>query len=360
MTLQRIFIIVTILLFGAIGAVALVKKQKSKPQVTQSTTARVFEGQPIEIDLKKLQSAKSAGSFAKSSSPVSMSPQETQATSMQPDGFETKAQFANAQEMSLALLPEVDRINLLFQKESPLPICETIRYKARPSWKQGRSAWLVDYAAHYNTSVDFIARSINGRPDYTVKTFSEGQQFNILRNDKDFYFSLVIDLSRCKLWLYYVDPEEQEHFLLKTYRVGLGRLDSQQPSGSLTPLGSYKLGSRIAVFKPKMMGLHKNKRVELIQVFGTRWIPFESEVENCTAPAKGYGIHGTPWNFDEDKQALVSCDDSIGKYESDGCIRLRTEDIEEVYAVISTRDTYVQVVRDFSQAKLPFKEKVKE
>src|SRR4029077_13965635 len=114
------------------------------------------------------------------------------------------------------------------------PIVETIRYKSRVSWKPGRAAWLIDYAGHYKTPVDFIVRSINGTPDYTAKTIGEGQSFNVLRADREFSFHLVCDLSRCKLMLYYIDPQEQQCVPLKTYRVCLGRLNPQAQSGCLT------------------------------------------------------------------------------------------------------------------------------
>jgi len=357
MTLQRVFFVVTIVLFGAIGVGALVKKQKRAVQAETSTQplaktnqgqAKVFEGEPIEVDLclKKLGGSKT----------ITQSAPQVQTSKSQPSPSPSPSENKTSTASSpLDLLPDVDRIDLLFQKNSPLSICETIRYKARVSWKFGKPAWLVDYATHYNTPVDFIVRSINGRPDYTSRTINDGQEFTVLRNDKEFYFLLVIDLLRCKMWLYSVDPDEQERYLLKTYRVGLGRLDGERASGCLTPLGQYKLGSRVAVFKPKMMGMHKNKRVELMRVFGTRWIPFECEVEGCTEPAKGYGLHGTP--YDEKQGALVRNDESIGKYESDGCVRLRSQDVEELFAVISTREAYVNIVHDFTQAKLPFKEK---
>ena len=62
----------------------------------------------------------------------------------------------------------------------------------------------------------------------------------------------------------------------------------------LTPVGMYELGSRVAVFRPRMMGMYKGKKIELMQVFGCHWIPFEKEIEGCSEPAKGFGIHGTP------------------------------------------------------------------
>lgn len=360
MTLQRIFFVVSLVLFGVIGAVAFAKKQKNTAQKANSTVAqkslpRAFEEQPIEIDLQKLQNSANSQKLNQSTQLVDTrsSTKEERSSSMQASSPSQPLATATSND----LLPDVDNINVLFQKNSPLSIVETIRYKSRAPWKSGKAAWLVDYASHYNTPIDFIARSLNGRADYTVGTISDGREFNILRTDRDFSFHLVIDLSRCKLWLYCLNPQEQESYLLKTYRVGLGRLDHEHSSGSLTPIGTYKLGSRIAVFKPKMMGMHKGKRVELVRIFGSRWIPFESEVDGCTEPAKGFGIHGTPWQYDEQTNTLADSSSGIGKYESDGCIRLKTDDIQELYAVISTRPATVELVRDFHQSKLPFKER---
>jgi len=88
-------------------------------------------------------------------------------------------------------------------------------------------------------------------------------------------------------------------------------------------------------------------------VFGTRWVPFGEELEGATVPAKGYGIHGAPWRYDSQKTVLAEARETIGKYDSDGCIRLRQEDIEELFAIIITKPTYVEIVKDFHEAKLP-------
>jgi hypothetical protein len=48
--------------------------------------------------------------------------------------------------------------------------------------------------------------------------------------------------------------------------------------------------------------------------------------------------------------------EKIGKYDSDGCIRLASEDIEEIFAIILTKPTVVELVKDYTQAKLPGRE----
>lgn len=254
-------------------------------------------------------------------------------------------------------LPEADRTQEFFNLVEPkFPIVQTVTYKSRTPWQNGRPAWLSDYASHYSTSRHFIARSLNGKPDYFKQDVAEGDRFNVLHPDKNISFHLLIDTSRCKMWFYYIDNDSNERVLVKTYAIGLGRIDNTKPSGMLTPLGTYTLGSKVAIYKPKVAGFYNGEKVELIRVFGTRWIPFDKEVGECTAPAEKFGIHGVPW-IQNERGELVEYVESLGKYESDGCIRLATEDIEELFAIIISRPTTVELVRDFYEAELPGEEK---
>ena len=98
----------------------------------------------------------------------------------------------------------------------------------------------------------------------------------------------------------------------------------------------------MAIFKPKTMATHQGKKVEMITIFGTRWIPFDAEVGSTSAPAKGFGLHGTPW-LPNAKGELVDQVDSIGKYESDGCVRLLTPDMEELFSIIITKPTTIEL-----------------
>ncbi|MEM1282943.1 MAG: L,D-transpeptidase, partial [Chlamydiota bacterium] len=232
------------------------------------------------------------------------------------------------------------------------PIVETIAYKSKVSWLKGRPAWVSDYASHYKTSKHFIARSLNGKRNYFKQDVALGDRFNVFKTDREVDFYLVVDTTRSKMWFYYHDKVTNERVLVKSYDVGLGRIDSTQPSGLLTPLGHYQLGEKIAIYKPKQKGWFNNEKVEMIRVFGTRWIPFECEIKDCTAPAKGFGIHGAPWS-ENDQGELVEDVTCIGKYESDGCVRLKSDDIEEIFSVVITKPTYIVLVKDFFDAQLP-------
>ena len=251
-------------------------------------------------------------------------------------------------------IPDVNRIGQLFALDSSkLPIVETVSYTSRVPWLKGRPAWIADYASYFGTSRHFIARSLNRKPDYFTQKISPGDRFNVFRKDMNIDFHLLIDLSRCRMLFYYIDKDANERVLLKTYRVGLGRPDSTRASGYLTPTGKYLLGEKVAIYKEGTMGFFQDEKTEMIRVFGTRWIPFEKEIENCSEAAKGYGLHGAPWVLDPVTGRYVEDASKIGKYESDGCIRLAAEDMEEIFAIVLTKPTTVELVKDFRDAKLP-------
>lgn len=252
---------------------------------------------------------------------------------------------------------DVDRMSQLFQPFPPLlPIVETVSFASKVPWLTGRAAYLGDYASHYQTSKHFISRSLKGVGNYLSEAVSYGDRFNVLRKDKEIEFHLVLDLSRLKLWTYYYDATENERVLLKIYPVCVGRLDSKKASGCLTPMGVFSLGNDIAVYKPGILGTWRNEKKEMISIFGVRWIPLGKELSNCTGSCKGLGLHGVPWKFNPETQDYKENQECIGRYESGGCIRLLTEDIEELFAVVVSRPSYLHIVKDFHDAVLPGKE----
>lgn len=252
-------------------------------------------------------------------------------------------------------LPCIDRIYQLFSKNpaSQFPIVETISYSSSVSWLAGRPAWLNDYADYYQTPSSFILCSLDAKGEYSSqRRIVEGNRFNVFRRDKTIEFYLLVDVSRCKMGFYYFDSGTNERVLLKTYSIGLGKLDASKPSGSLTPLGKYLLGKRVATYQLESKGIYQNKTVEMITVFGTHWIPFEQEIEKASEPAKGYGLQGSPWIADSSGQLAedLTC---IGGYNSNGCIRLASKDIEELFLIVTTKPTFIEIVKDFKEATLP-------
>ncbi|MDN3507822.1 MAG: L,D-transpeptidase, partial [Simkaniaceae bacterium] len=240
------------------------------------------------------------------------------------------------------LSADVDQIDRLFTTgPNKLPIVETVKYKSRVDWIQGRPAWIADYASHYKTSRHFIARSLNKKRDYFTQKVSSSDTFNVLRTDKDIRFHFVVDMTQCKMWFYYLDEETGDCELLKTYRVGLGAPDANAPSGTLTPLGKFTLEDKIAIYKPGIEGYVGNEKVEMVQIVGTRWIPF----------GYGFGIHAVPHLPDSETGEYREQTDSIGKYASNGCVRLQTDDMEEIFSIVITRPTTIEIVKEYQSSE---------
>lgn len=345
MSFPKLLGIFASILFSVIAIAAMMKSGKSS-----STQNDFIEFSPQEIELDSEMRA-----VTESSSPLVVAHEQSAPQLQQIVSPAVPAPVPVAR-VSTELLPDADRVNEFFNKVEPkFPIVQTITYKSRVPWQKGRPAWLSDYASHYSTSRHFIARSLNGKADYLKQDVAEGGRFNVLHPDKNISFYLLIDTARSKMWFYYLDLDSNERVLVKTYNVGLGRIDSTKPSGLLTPLGKYTLGDKVAIYKPKMTGFHSGKKVELIRVFGTRWIPFDKEIGESTASPDGFGIHGVPWMANEQGE-LTENIECLGKYESDGCIRLATRDIEELFAIIITRPTTIELVKDYYEADLPGKE----
>lgn len=333
MSFSKIIVVASIVLFGVIGVAAIVKKAKTAPS---------------EISLAKPQKL-TASQKTTASKPVVETPIKAAAAPIAPPVPPAAEVIAVKDDF-----PIMDRIHQLFTTgPTKLPIVETITYSSTVSWLKGRPAWIADYASHYQTSRHFIARSLNGKSDYFTQKIATGSRFNVFSPEKNIQFYLLVDISRCKMGFYYVDLDTQERVLLKTYKVGIGRPSAELPSGTLTPLGKYSLGKKIAIYKPGIMGYYLDQKEEMIRVFGTRWIPFDQELEGATASSKGYGIHGTPWKEDPKTGVLVENREGLGAYDSDGCIRLSLEDIEELFAIVITKPTFIDIVKDFHEAKLP-------
>jgi len=331
--MTRLLGITAVILFGMIGILALMKHRDSaEPQIVVSQDSSSLP--PIELIIDE--------------PPEVIEPVK-----------EEKKQEPTIKSYPVAAdgLPKADRIHQLFTTGyERLPFILDVTYKSKVPWLKDRQAWISDYATHYKTSRHFIGRSLHGKGNYYKHNVSNNDHFTVIDPDKNIEFYLLVDLSRAKMWFYAFDPSSHQRWLLKDYVVGLGRPDPLKSSGLLTPKGKYLLGERIAAYKPKTMGDFKGTKTEMIRVFGTRWIPFEKEISGTTAPAKGFGIHGVPWIEDPATGELKEDLDSLSTYNSDGCIRLASEDIEEIYAIIPGHPTTIELVNDFHDAKLPGEE----
>jgi lipoprotein-anchoring transpeptidase ErfK/SrfK len=289
--------------------------------------------------------------------------EESVKTNEEPKVDLKKSANVNEENASSTIIPaavqeESDQVNLvdkLFTTDEHLPIVDTVTYSSRVPWLKGRAAWIADYASHFQTSRHFIARSLNKKPDYFTQKVLSGDRFNVIK--KDVTFHLIVDLSKTKLWFYALDKATNSRYLLKTYTVGVGRKDPSKSSGCLTPVGKYWLGSKIAIYKPGTMGYFQDRKIEMLQVFGTRWIPFEKPADNTSANVKGYGLHGAPWATNAKTQELQEDLEKLGKYDSDGCIRLASKDIEEIFSIVITKPTMVEIVKEYNDASLQTNQK---
>jgi len=345
--MPRFILISAVILFSILGCVAVVKKIASKRHTIETASER--KSQPVLSETPVISMPVKSNDL-----PVGPPQKEKVFTRTMPPG---DGELVRPAVLEKDDFPNIDRIFQLFTLgPSKFPIVETITYSSSAPWLKGRPAWLVDYASYYNTSRHFIARSLNGKPDYFSQKISEGSRFNVFRTDKRIQFYLLADISRCKMGFYYVDLETNERILIKTYSVGLGRPDSRSSSGTLTPLGRYSLGSHVAVYTAGVEGYYHDQKVEMMRVFGTRWIPFDQKVERASVPAKGYGLQGAPFSFDQKTGQYVENRACIGAYDSDGCIRLASEDMEELFSIVISKPAFIEIVKDFHEAKLPGKE----
>ncbi len=93
--------------------------------------------------------------------------------------------------------------------------------------------------------------------------------------------------------------------VVKIYSVATGK-------GGCTPVGDFKIINRIV--NPPWH--HEGKVIaygDPANILGTRWMGFDK---------KGYGIHGT------------ADPDSVGKQASAGCLRMRNEEVEELFKIV--------------------------
>lgn len=152
----------------------------------------------------------------------------------------------------------------------------------------------------YNVTMDLVKMS-NGMKSEVVRI---GQKLRIWTGK----FNVYVDKSQNILML--KSGEE----VIKVYNVSTGANNS-------TPVGTFKVTTKLenpvwfkagAVIPPESPE----------NVLGTRWMGFDKE---------GYGIHGTV------------APDKIGQQVTAGCIRMRNEEVEELYKVLP-RGTEVTIV----------------
>ena len=143
----------------------------------------------------------------------------------------------------------------------------------------------------FHTTIDFLKRSNN----LSSSVIRAGQKLRIYNAQ----FNIYVDKSQNILIL--KDNAE----VVKVYHVSTGKNNS-------TPVGKYKIVSKLVdpVWFAKGVVVPPESPAN---VLGSRWMRFD---------LPGYGIHGTI-----DPQ-------QIGQQVTAGCVRMRNEEVEEIYSII--------------------------
>lgn len=155
-------------------------------------------------------------------------------------------------------------------------------------------------AKKYNTTVEFIQKSNNLKSD----VIRIGQKLRIWTSP----FNILIDKSQNILIL--KDGNE----VVKVYDVSTGE-------NNCTPTGEFTITTKLV--DPVWFNRGAIVPPESPQnVLGSRWLGFD---------LPGYGIHGTIEP------------ETIGQQATAGCIRMRNEEVEELYSIIP-KHTQVMIV----------------
>jgi lipoprotein-anchoring transpeptidase ErfK/SrfK len=173
-------------------------------------------------------------------------------------------------------------IKLLF---SPAITPKSITYEIRPG------DTLNKIARRYKTTVELIMKSNNISDSLIIP----GRKIKVWNSP----FSVLVDKSQNILML------KSDEEIVKTYIVSTGK-------NNCTPAGTFKVVNKLANptwFKAGAVVPPESQE----NVLGTRWMGFD---------LAGYGIHGTTEPQD------------LGKQVTQGCVRLKNSDVEELYDII--------------------------
>ncbi len=170
---------------------------------------------------------------------------------------------------------------ILSNAETP----DTVMHEVQPGDSLGK------LSKQYGTTIDLIKVS-NGLNSDVIRV---GQRLRIWKGK----FSIFVDKSQNVLILKSGDE------VVKVYNVSTGTNNS-------TPVGTFKITSKLTDpvwFKSGAIGPPESPD----NVLGTRWMGLD---------LAGYGIHGT------------TEPDKIGQQVTAGCVRMRNEEVEQLYTII--------------------------
>lgn len=199
---------------------------------------------------------------------------------------------AGTQAVRAGIEPKLGRVNVdLVMKPYAMP--EKEDYSVRPGDSVAR------LAKRFGTTPQLIARSNNIDNPNIIKA---GDRFRILKVP----FTIHVSKTRNELLL------TMDGRFFKRYTVGTGRYGK-------TPVGTFEIDEKIK--NPDWWT--SGRRVpygDPDNILGTHWLSIRATGD--TPDTSGYGLHGT-WD-----------NSSLGKASSAGCVRMRNEEVEELFVLV--------------------------
>ena len=180
---------------------------------------------------------------------------------------------------------------------------------------------LRSIADRFDVPWELLAR-LNNMPD--PRKLRAGQSLKVVTGP----FHAVVSKRRYTMDVYLGSPGERGSLYVRSFDVGLGADDST-PTGSWI-VETHKKIKNPTYFSPRGEGVIAADDPK--NPLGERWIGLTG-IDGQAVGKQSYGIHGTIEP------------DSIGKQASMGCIRMRNEDVELMFDMM-TEGKSVVVVRD--------------
>jgi len=206
--------------------------------------------------------------------------------------LENPALSAAQRERVEAKLAEIDILLVTSPRQMP----GKITYTVQPGDSFSR------IASKHNCP-ELLIRKANGLESEKVM-LHPGDNLRVLDHP-----AFAIDVSKTENWLLLTLDGK----FFKRYRVGTGVFGK-------TPVGTFAIREKTAEpawWRPDGKCIPFGDKENIL---GTRWMEIRATGETPTI--RGYGIHGT-WD-----------NASLGKQSSAGCIRMRNEDVEELFILV--------------------------
>ena len=137
-------------------------------------------------------------------------------------------------------------------------------------------------------------------------------------------FHAKVDKATYRIDLYEGDGNEQ--VFVRSYRVGLGEFNS-------TPTGLFRVRQNSKLMNPTWINPRTREFFNADNPenpIGERWIGLEG-IEERTSDLSGLGIHGT------------IAPESIGTQSSMGCVRMGSNDVAQVYEMLSEGVSTIEI-----------------